>query len=127
MKKPMLFILGLLFALALTGCSAEQKKFEISDVQKMAVLSVDGKKVEITDADMIRRITDMITSISFEKGESSKNVNGFGPILQWYDTGGNVTVAISVMGEQTINYDGYFWTALNGRVDTALLDELLDA
>lgn len=127
MKKPMLFILGLLFALALTGCSAEQKKFEIPDVQKMAVISVDGRKVEITDADTIRRMTDMVTSIPFEKGESSKQSNGFGPILQWYDAGGNVVESISVMGEQTINYDGYFWTALDGGIDTALLDELLDA
>ena len=93
----------------------------------MAVISVDGRKVEITDADMIRRMTDMVTSIPFEKGESSKQSNGFGPILQWYDAGGNVVESISVMGEQTINYDGYFWTALDGGIDTALLDELLDA
>ena len=126
LKKQIAFVFLLTLIFALSGCSPEQKTFEILDAQKIVIISVDGNKVEITDSNAVQQITDNFNSIQFEKGKSSKNENGFGPIIQWYDSSGNLIESISVMGEQTIIYDEYFWSAADGRIDMEEFNELLE-
>ena len=76
---------------------------------------------------MMQQITDNITSIQFERGESSEDTNGFGPMISWYDTNGEVIESISVMSNDTIIYNNYFWTAVNGSIDMEVINATLSA
>lgn len=86
-------VLALLWVsmIVLGGCSSSKVKiFSLESPQKITVTSVSGEKIEVIDEDMIRQITDNITSIQFERGESSKDTNGFGPMISWYNSNGDV-------------------------------------
>lgn len=106
--------------------SHEYKSFAFENVSKIVVTSIEGRKLEVTDVDTVQKITKNIASVQFEKGESSENYNGFGPFVDWYDTNGNYIEGISVMAGETIIYDGFFWTAMEGNIDYTALNELLD-
>ena len=117
MKKSIIAGLALLCVcmIILGGCSSapETKTFSFESPQKITVTSISGEKKEVTDEDIMQQITDNITSIQFERGESSEDTNGFGSMISWYDTNGDVMETISVMSNDTIIYNSYFWTAMN--------------
>ena len=132
MKRYIAFLFAFVYVLSLVGCASKSDgttssyhSFEFENVSKLVVISVDGKRFEVTDTDTVQQITDNIESIQFEKGESSENTNGFGPFIQWYGANDNLIESISVMGEETIIYDGFFWTATDGNIDEAILNEIL--
>ena len=133
MKKYIALVLTLVCILGLVGFASrsdgatpsEHKRFNFENVSKLIVISVDGKRYEITDTDTVRKITENIESIQFEKGESSENTNGFGPFIQWYDANDNLIESISVMAEETILYDGFFWTAIDGNIDYTAINQIL--
>ncbi len=129
MKKSITAGLALLWVcmMILGGCSSKTQIFSLENSQKVTVTSISGEKIEVADEDMIRQITENITSIQFERGESSKNTNGFGPMVSWYDSSGNVIETISVMSEDTIIYNNYFWTAVNGSIDTEVINAVLSS
>ncbi|NBJ96563.1 hypothetical protein D5282_04310 [bacterium 1xD8-48] len=110
----------------LGGCSSapETKTFSFESPQKITVTSISGEKKEVTDEDIIQQITDNITSIQFERGESSEDTNGFGSMISWYDTNGDMMETISVMSNDTIIYNSYFWTAMNGSIDIEVINDV---
>lgn len=55
MKKLTAFIMALTCVLGLAGCSST-KTFEMEDVQKIDLISVDGKKAEISDTDALNEL-----------------------------------------------------------------------
>ena len=111
----------------LGGCSSapETKTFSFESPQKITVTSISGEKKEVTDEDIMQQITDNITSIQFERGESSEDTNGFGSMISWYDMNGDVMETISVMSDDTIIYNSYFWTAMNGSIDMEVISDVL--
>ena len=44
-------------------------------------------------------------------------------MISWYDMNGDVVETISVMSDDTIIYNSYFWTAMNGSIDMELSNE----
>lgn len=128
MKKSIMGVLALLWVsmIVLGGCSSPKVKiFSLESPQKITVTSISGEKIEVTDEDIIQQITDNITSIQFERGESSEDTNGFGPIISWYNSNGDVMETISVMSNDTIIYNNYFWTAVNGSIDMEVINATL--
>ena len=128
MKKSIMGVLALLWVsmIVLGGCSSPKVKiFSLESPQKITVTSISGEKIEVTDEDIIQQITDNITSIQFEKGESSEDTNGFGPIISWYNSNGDVIETISVMSNDTIIYNNYFWTVINGSIDMEVINATL--
>ena len=129
MKKSITAGLALLCVcmIILGGCSSapETKTFSFESPQKITVTSISGEKKEVTDEDIIQQITDNITSIQFERGESSEDTNGVGPMISWYDMNGDVVETISVMSDDTIIYNSYFWTAMNGSIDMEVINDVL--
>ena len=111
----------------LGGCSSSPKAkiFSIESPQKITVTSISGEKIEVIDEDIKQQITDNITSIQFARGESSKDANGFGPMISWYNSNGDVIEIISVMSNDTIIYNSYFWTAINGSIDMEVINATL--
>lgn len=107
MKKSIMGVLALLWVsmIVLGGCSSPKVKiFSLESPQKITVTSISGEKMEVADEDIIQQITDNITSIQFERGESSEDTNGFGPIISWYNSNGDVMETITVMSNDTIIY-----------------------
>ncbi len=129
MKRRIAPVLLLTALLLFAGCSQDLKKFDIdiNDIQKVVLISVDGERTDISDEGVIAQITNNIASIQFKKEGSAEKTNGFGPIVQWYDREGELVEVVSVMGEQTVIYENYFWEAVDGTIDTALYDELLNS
>ncbi|MDE6664204.1 MAG: hypothetical protein K2K46_12805 [Lachnospiraceae bacterium] len=129
MKKSIMGVLTLLWVcmIVLAGCSSshEEKIFSLENFQKITVTSISGEKIEVIDEDIKQQITDNITSIQFERGESSVDTNGFGPMVSWYNSDGDVIETISVMSNDTIIYNNYFWTAVNGSIDTEVINDVL--
>ena len=129
MKKSITAGLALLCVcmIILGGCSSapETKTFSFESPQKITVTSISGEKKEVTDEDIMQQITDNITSIQFERGESSEDTNGFGSMISWYDMNGDVMETISVMSDDTIIYNSYFWTAMNGSIDIEVINDVL--
>lgn len=109
--------LCLVATLLLEGCSPKTKSFSIQDPQKITITSLSGTKTEIIEEAVIRQITENISSIQFERGGSSKNTNGFGPFISWYDANGELIESISVMGDDTILYEDHFWRAADGSAE----------
>lgn len=129
MKKSIMGVLTLIWVcmIVLAGCSSspEEKIFSLESPQKITVTSISGEKIEVIDEDIKQQITDNITSIQFERGESSVDTNGFGPMVSWYNSDGDVIESISVMSNDTIIYNNYFWTAVNGSIDTEVINAAL--
>ena len=129
MKKSIMGVLTLLWVsmIILGGCSSSPKAkiFSIESPQKITVTSISGEKIEIIDEEIKQQITENITSIQFERGESSKDTNGFGSMISWYNSNGDVIETISVMSNDTIIYNNYFWTAINGSIDMEVINATL--
>ena len=129
MKKSIAVVLAslCLAGMLLGGCSPKTKAFSIEDPQRITITSLSGKKTDITEETVIQQVTERITSIQFERGESSKNTNGFGPFISWYDANGKLIESVSVMGDDTILYDDYFWKAVDGGTDMEEIYTVLSA
>lgn len=128
MKKLVTLIFTLLCLICMVvlgGCSPKTLGFTIDKPEKVTITSISGEKIEVVDKDMIQQITDNITSIQFERGKSSKDTNGFGPIITWYDSNGDVIETLSVMSEDEIMYNDYFWTVADGRINVESINNIL--
>ena len=101
------------------------KKFKIDDVKKIVIYSYSGKRFEIDNIDMIQQFTNDFNSLEFTRDDSSKNRNGFGLIVQWYDGNEQLVEVISIMSKQRIEYQGYYWNS-NNEIDISVLEEWLD-
>ncbi len=130
MKKAItavLVLLCLVGMIILGGCSPKTQNFLIESPHKITITSISGENIEIIDEAIIQQVTNNITSIQFERGKSSKNTNGFGPIISWYDSNDDLIESISVMGDNTIMYNDYFWTVVDGSIDIENINELLSS
>ena len=130
-EKSIVGVLTLLWVsmIVLGGCysSPKVKIFSLEIPQKITVTSISGEKIEVIDEDIKQQIIENITSIQFERGGSSKDTNGFGPMISWYNSNGDVIETISVMSNDTIIYNNYFWTAINGSIDMEVINTVLSA
>lgn len=126
MKKWSPLVLILLCILTLAGC-AKTKDFKIAGAQRILLMSgSSGETVEITDMDTVRQITDNMTSLTFERGLSSKTTTGWRYNLRWYDDQDREAENITIMRDNTIEYQDYFWIASNGSINMSLLDDLIN-
>lgn len=125
MKRILVILLVLCAVIPLAGCGAKTMTFDLSGAQKIVIYSPSGEKTAVTDPDTVRQLADNIMSLTFTRDRSSKDMNGFGPIVQFSDSGDNRLCSFSVSDERTISCDGYFWIAEGGSIDTDLINELM--
>lgn len=126
MRRIVTLLLVSIYILTLVACSSSSKTFEIEGAQKLTVQSgTTGKRVDITDADDIKYITDNINSIDFSKGKKVKS-DGWSYMLQWYDENGETIEKMILYGDgYTINYDGYYYEGMS--VDYEIDLEFIDS
>ena len=126
-RKWMAAVLALACVLGLGGCMVIPEEIQIPEAEKLVVRSGnDGEAVEVMDQEAIRRVTENINALKFEKGYSSEDYDGWRYTLSWYDSDGGLLESITVMTDNQISYGGYFYVSIGAGIDTALLDELLD-
>ncbi len=113
MKKVLVLILALMLALPVCGCAEQTKKFDISGAAKITIGSGStGKRIEITDEEAIRYITENINAITFGRDKSSKNSNGFAYGLTWYDSAGEAIDGLIIHSAYKISYENYFYNGM---------------
>lgn len=127
MRKYTVLVLALACVLGLVGCSDKNITFNIGEASKIELRSGnDGTMVEITDTEDILYITDNINSLTFSKGESSKDYSGWSYSLKWYDSENNIIEEIVVMSEYQIDYKDYFYRGMDAdEIDISFFDTLL--
>ncbi len=128
MKRLIVLVWALVCVLSLLGCSETNMTFDIGEASKIELRSGnDGTMVEITDVEDIQYITDNINSLTFSKGESSKDYSGWSYSLKWYDSENNMMEEMVVMSEYQIDYKDYFYKGMEAdhKIDISFLDTLL--
>ena len=128
MRKIMALVLGLVLALSMVGCAEKSMTFDIGEASKIELRSgIDGTTVEITRTEDIQYITDNINALTFSKGESSQNYDGWSYWLKWYDSQNTLMEEIVVMGADLIDYKDYFYsnTETDNKIDIDYFDTLL--
>ncbi len=129
MKKFIaLFVTVLVLLPASFGCAKRNASFDIQNAASLTVFhDGSGRSTEITDTEVIRTITDSINSLSFSRDKSSKNIEGLGYYLEWYDADGRLIERLIVKNEARISYDGYFYnvTDEDAKIDVELIDSVL--
>ena len=118
--KKLLF--AVLCFMMLCGCT---RTFSIENPAKVTIQR-GGEVLEITDDATIQRLTDQITSMTFQRGKSSRNYTGWEYWLTWYDESGTMVFSAFILSPHCIDYHDRFWICENGTIDTAYYDELLD-
>ena len=128
--SPVKIILAAVLAVVLlSGCS-QTMHFSIKSAARLNLQSGQtGKAVNITDAAVIKKITDNMNQVTFRKGNKTDDVMGWGYRLRWFDKDGKSimgsTMDITVQDANLIKYGGYYYNADSGKLDTALYDQLL--
>ena len=123
MKKTMA-VLDILCLLLLSGCGGS-KQFHITDAQKVTLSCADFcSGLVITDSDTIQQITDNINALRFQQEGSSGESTDWSYHLCWYGADGALLEEIFVVGDRTIQCDGYVWSASQAGIDIAFLDAL---
>lgn len=112
-----LFLLLTLSMLA--GCT---KSFSIENPVKVTVQS-GPKIVEITDEEIIHRLTEDITSKEFWRGKKH-NETGWDYWLKWYDENDKV-IFDALIDPTGMVYKDREWHCENGTIGTEYYDELL--
>ena len=128
MRKIMALVLVLVLALSMVGCAEKSMTFDIGEASKIELRSgIDGTTVEITRTEDIQYITDNINALTFSKGESSQNYDGWSYLLKWYDSQNTLMEEIVVMGADLIDYKDYFYsnTETDNKIDIDYFDTLL--
>ena len=128
-KRLRLLIFSALLVLTvglLAGCS-HTMRFSIGTAAKITVRSGSTFKVAtVTDAETIRKITDNVNQITYQRSESSVNWAGWGYRLIWYGADGKQMEDITVQNDELINYRNYFWDSYGPeKLDIKLYNQLL--
>ncbi len=110
MKKVISALIAIFLLISVVGCAKHDIQFEIGMASKVKIFSGStGRSVEITDAEVIKTITDDINSHKFTKDKSSKNWEGFSYYITWYDANGKQMEEVIVMNGSRIRYNDYFY------------------
>lgn len=127
MKKAM-YVICIFIILCTVACSSRTHKFEIGDAAKLTVTSGNtGEKVEITDTESIRYITDNINGLTYSKGDKVSS-DGWSYALTWYDKDGNEQKKLTVLNEYTTIYDGRYYKGMEAdyEINLSFLEKLFE-
>lgn len=122
MKKKIILFITFLFV----GCHSYMQ-FHITQSQKIMVTSGNtGESVEIKDISLIEDITNQFNSLRFEKQQSSENYTGWDYQISWYDNDNHIVEEITILDQDTINYNHDFYVVIEGSIDVELLKHRID-
>lgn len=92
------------------------------DIVKIRVFDGnDGTETIITSEAQIERIVTMLNDIEFLKTGVSIGYIGYSYDVTYYTASGEEVQQFIVNNEKQIRYEGFFYEAQNGAIDTAIL------
>ena len=110
--------------LLLTACGA--KTFELKGITKIELTDgSNGKIVEVIEEEQIQIIIQSFANNEFKKGQSSSDTTGWSYRLKFYQDD-NTQADITVMNNERISFDGYFYDTKDGTINIIYLDEILN-
>ncbi len=130
MKKKILLLLAVAFLVVSYGVIfyfRAEVRLEIPTATKITVFSgSNGQSVEIVDEEAIRSITENLNGLSFRRGKSSRNYEGYAYELTFYDAEGDQIALVKVMSRDRISCRDRFLHSEEGStgVDTDYLERL---
>lgn len=133
-NKKTLIIASIAFVVLVAGAfiwynvANSKLKFSI-DQSKVSTIEIfngsNGKKYKITEQSNIQHIVKNLNSITFIKGESTRNYNGFTFSTVIMDKGGNELWKGSINSINNIIYKDYFYNDNNSSIDFNYIKNLL--
>jgi hypothetical protein len=130
MKKLIAFVLAMACVVGLVSCSRQNMTFDIGGASSIRIKSgLTGDEVTTADEEWIRKITDNIESLGFERTAPSEG-DGYVYLLTWLDSEEKEIAAITITEENgyQIRHDGYVYkVGADLNIDTGLISEMLEA
>ena len=121
--KKLLFVL-LAICMLLAGCSftkaeaPDMVNFKIEEAAVMEITCKNGTDfTQITDKEVISKVSDSISSLTFKKGKS-QSPEGDAYVIKWYDSKAQHIETITVFSDIMILYgkDNINYEAQNGKI-----------
>lgn len=104
---------------------ATPHRFDIPSAAKLKIFNgTTGQSLEVTDTEVISRITENISAIEFERGKKEK-IDGYAYTLTWYDADGKVMESLNLLGSGAIIKNDRRYTS-NGKVNVEIDLEYID-
>ncbi len=113
----------------LTGCAEKEAKFNIEYANEIRITSGNtGNTIKITSDEDIKYITDNMNGLKFEKG-GEVNSDGWNYSLNWVDENGSSAEIITIMNENTVIYDGYYYNGMeaDAGIDIEFIESLFES
>ena len=130
MKRWITWLLALIYVLGLSACSNQNLTFEIADASALRIQSgLTNEEVTVTDDASIRKITDDICTLRFEKTASADGSDAYIYLLTWLDAAGKQIAGITITEENgyQIRHDGnYYKVGADLCIDIGLIDEVFN-
>lgn len=130
MKRWITWLFALICVLGLSGCSNRNLKFEIEDVSKLSIESgLTNERVTLTDDASIRKITDDIRALRFEKTASADGSDAYIYLLTWFDAADKQIASVTITNENgyQIRHDGnYYKVGADLCIDIGLIEEVFN-
>jgi len=125
-KIRIAFVLVLaLTMLLLTSCGV--KTFEFENTTKVELTNgTTGEMVEITDANQMQTLIKLFSENEFVKGKSASDSTGWSYRIKFYQNE-KIMVDITVLGDTSIIYSGYFYDIQSGTLDISCFDDLINS
>jgi hypothetical protein len=127
MKKLMVLLLVMICVLGVASCSSKMILKDISDSQKIEIYGYEtDKTIEITDIEVIKRISDNLESLKLSKMHYNKPT-GSVYTLTFYDANDNPIEIIGI--PSTLNWihcNDAFYTITEGQFDRVYIATLFN-
>ncbi|ERG66750.1 hypothetical protein [Exiguobacterium chiriqhucha] len=118
-------VVGLLYATTfipqrvLTTTPSNVSRIHVFDGQS-------GYELSISNRHDIYVVMNNLNDITFQKGKPSFGYMGYSYRVTLYDKDGDELDEFIINSEDTLRYNGFFYTAQSGKIDYELLDAWMD-
>lgn len=129
MKKWIAVILVLVCVLPLVGC-IDVRTIDPGEVSAIELRSgLTGDVVEVSDPEVVQKITEQIRALTFQSKRRFDGVNGCAYIIRWKNKDGDAATRIQVIDKEgcQILYGGHYYRVKGDQaIDTGYLRKLLE-
>jgi len=126
--KVIIIVIPLVVVLAYGGTYIPHKVVSIdpADVSKIYIFDGNtGYDFEITDKDDIDHIINNLNEITFQKGKLAFMYMGFSFNTTIYEKKGKVIKELTINSNDTIRYNGFFYTSTDKPIDYDYIAQLV--
>ncbi|WP_010283000.1 hypothetical protein [Bacillus timonensis] len=127
--KTIIIVIPLLLVLLYSFTYVPHKIFDIEVEDVSSIQIVDGSsgyKLEITSKQEINRIITNLNEVTFKKGKLSAGYLGYRFNTKIYDHNGEPLKELIINSNDTIRYNGFFYTSTGKPLEFQFIEELVE-